>query len=117
MFLFIAALHFAADYFNRKIRAPEFTLPAANTIVGTDSYGFVVIIQFQNLFRAKFNADSAAFAPWRLDVVGLKFIFYHACIIKNYSKMEIDKNNSQAFMIFTSMQQGLIASEFIVLSF
>ena len=55
--------------FNSKIGTTVFTQLTANTLLGSCRHNFVLIIKFQNLLRAEFYTDAAAFAPFAVGQV------------------------------------------------
>jgi hypothetical protein len=54
-------------YFDGKIGTAEFTEPATDTICRPSRKYLVVIIEFQDIFWAKMDADTAPLAPFRID--------------------------------------------------
>jgi hypothetical protein len=63
--------------FNGKIRTPQFTEFAANAVLWTGCKGFILVIQFQYLFRAEMDTDSTSFAPLLPDMQFFQFGFPH----------------------------------------
>jgi len=53
-------------YFDGKIRTSEFTELATDTICRPSWKYLVVIIEFQDILRAKMDTDTASFAPFRI---------------------------------------------------
>jgi hypothetical protein len=53
-----------------QIRAPEFAQPACDAVFGPDCPGFAVFVQFQHLFGAEMNTDTAPFAPVGINYMG-----------------------------------------------
>jgi len=58
-------------YVYRKIRAPEFTEFAADTILGSCGECLIAAVKLQNLLGTKFNTYAASFAPFSVYIVFL----------------------------------------------
>ena len=65
------------NHLDGKVRAPQFAEFAADTVLWTNSHGFVVVIELKDLFGAEMNADTASFAPLPVDDVRFEFGFCH----------------------------------------
>jgi hypothetical protein len=64
-FAHIIRLFFSFDRFDLycKIRAAQLTKPATDTVLWSHRRDLVLIVQFQDLFRAKLNAYATSLAP------------------------------------------------------
>jgi hypothetical protein len=72
----------------RQIRATKLAQLAAYTILGPRRHDFFDIVQFQDLFGAKLDANAASLAPFPSDRMFLQFWFGHRA---NLSKIMICK--------------------------
>ena len=69
-------LFFSFD-FNGHIGAPKLTELTADALLWSQRRDLFLIVQFQDLLRAKFNTDAASFAPIPVDMMFFEFWFGH----------------------------------------
>ena len=58
-----------------QIRTPHLAEPAADAVLQTYGDHPFRIVEFQHVFRAKFDTDAAALAPFTVDRMTLQLLF------------------------------------------
>jgi hypothetical protein len=65
---------FGFDFdFDGEVGAPDLTELAANAVLGPGRNRLVLLVEFQDIFRAEGHADAAPLAPILVDVMLLQF--------------------------------------------